>query len=206
MKKFLLLYAALFWSIFFTTSIIISASEEKTPSIILRSTYKELSNADVLAWQKSMHEKYKDKLDGNRIINHNYQVDIIDDDKVVIDNTTGLMWHQSGSEAATTWQDAEKWVNNLNTHGYAGYTDWRFPTLEEAASLLKSEAGDNGLYIDSLFNKKQKYIWTGDSYAAPDRWYIDFDEGKVLWSSKWIYGFNRNLRINYVRPVRTGGK
>ena len=91
MKKLFLLSIALFWFLLFSTPILLCASEEKAPSIILRSTYKELSNADVLVWQKSLCEKYKDNLDGNRIINHNYIVDTINDDKVVIDNTTGLI-------------------------------------------------------------------------------------------------------------------
>lgn len=203
MKIHLPLTTLVFSLLFLTVPIAHLVEAGESRHIILRSTYKDLSQSEVLAWQKSMSEEYKDNVDGDRIINHNYRLDTIKDDTVVIDNVTGLMWHQSGSEAGTTWKDAEKWVNSINSKGYAGFTDWRFPTLEEAASLLQTEASDNGLYIDTLFDKKQKYIWTGDRYVDPDWWYVDFDEGKIIWSSKWIYGFNRNLRINFVRPVRT---
>ncbi|GJQ60204.1 MAG: hypothetical protein SCALA701_30050 [Candidatus Scalindua sp.] len=189
--------------IFVSTSVLRLAESGEPAHINLRSTYKILTEPEVLAWQKSLSEEYKDNVTGNRIVNHNYRLDTINGNSVVIDNVTGLMWHQSGSKVGTTWQDAQKWIDSLNSEGYAGFTDWRLPTLEEAASLLQSEASDYGLYIDSLFDKKQKYIWTGDIYADPDRWYVDFDEGKVIWSSKWIYGFNRNLRINFARPVRT---
>ncbi|MDR4504132.1 MAG: DUF1566 domain-containing protein [Candidatus Scalindua sp.] len=194
----------LIFSFIFLSAQLPSLVEAGEPEhISLRSTCRELSQSEESAWRKSMSEKYKDNVNGDRIINHNYTLDTINDDTVVIDKVTGLMWHQSGSEVGTTWQDAEEWVKSMNSKKYAGFTDWRLPTLEEAASLLQTEASDNGLYIDSLFDRKQKYIWTGDLYVDPDWWYVDFDEGKTMWSSKWIYGFNRNLRINFVRPVRT---
>ncbi|MCP5002878.1 MAG: DUF1566 domain-containing protein [Planctomycetes bacterium] len=203
MKRHLLLTL---WitSFIFLAALITQLVEAGEPArISLRSTYKELSQSEVSAWQESISKEYGDNVNGNRIVNHNYKSSTIDGNNVVIDKVTGLMWHQSGSKMGTTWQDAEKWVSNLNSEGYAGFTDWRLPTLEEAASLLQSEASENGLYIDALFDKKQKYVWTGDLYKDPEWWYVDFDEGKVMWSSKWIYGFNRNLRVNFVRPVRT---
>ncbi len=203
MRKQLPLATLLFSFILLSAPTLQLLGAAETANITLRSTYKELSQSEVLAWQTSLNVEHKDNVNENRIINHNYKLNTVNDDDVVIDNVTGLMWHQSGSEVGTTWQDAEKWVNDLNREGYAGFTDWRLPTLEEAASLLQTEASENGLYIDSLFDKKQKYIWTGDLYVDPDWWYVDFDEGKVIWSSKWIYGFNRNLRINFTRPVRT---
>jgi hypothetical protein len=104
----------------------------------------------------------KTRKDG-RIIDHNYKLKTIDGGKVVIDNFTGLMWHQSGSTGlGITWQKAEEWVKKLNRGGYAGFRNWRLPTLEEAASLLKPGKEGSVLYIDPIFDSTQKYIWTGD--------------------------------------------
>jgi hypothetical protein len=77
------------------------------------------------------------------------------------------------------------------------------PTLEEAASLLKSGKEGSVLYIDPIFDSTQKYIWTGDIYKKEDRWFVDLNQGNYTWSSKYLYGFNRNLRANFVRPVRS---
>ena len=74
---------------------------------------------------------------GHGTIQHLYEVKTINDDKVVIDHATGLMWHQSGSERYLAWRRAIRWVEDLNVKAYAGYNDWRMPTLEEAALLLE---------------------------------------------------------------------
>ena len=115
---------------------------------------------------------------------------------MVIDQATGLIWHQSGSTDYIKWSYAKEWVRNLNQRGYAGYSDWRFSTVEEAASLLESSKKNNILYIDPVFNKKQEWIWTGDSYDSNNAWSADFVGGGVL-----------TCHVDdgsYVRPVRSG--
>ncbi|MFQ5687049.1 MAG: DUF1566 domain-containing protein [Candidatus Scalindua sp.] len=106
-----------------------------TGRVRLRSHYKrDLS----LAQAKSIpyifiREESWNLFKGYSTIKHNYEVNIIRGDKVVIDYSTGLMWHQSGSPRAVTLKAARSLLQRLNNHGYAGYHDWRLPTLEEAA-------------------------------------------------------------------------
>jgi uncharacterized protein YjbI with pentapeptide repeats/tetratricopeptide (TPR) repeat protein len=133
----------------------------------------------------------KQMLVGHSTIIHNYNLITLGDDKVVVDYATGLMWHQSGSDAME-WNKAKEWIKKLNKRGYAGYNDWRLPTLEEAVSLLESNWDD--LYIDHVFSKEQRLIWTGDSRShMEDVWSVDFDSGYVFCS----------LRCSCVRPVRS---
>jgi len=125
---------------------------------------------------------------------NDYESKTLSGDKVVLDKSTSLMWHQSGSSNSMTLSKAKEWVRLLNSSGYAGYSDWRLPTLEEAASLLESGKSSNGLYIDSKFSKKQLWIWTSNMFGSGRAWYVRFTYGSVYRSSVG--------NVGYVRPVR----
>ena len=138
---------------------------------------------------------------GHSTINHDYNLKAIKGDKFVVDNTTGLMWHQSGSDGYQLRKQAKEWVEDLNSEeGYAGYNDWRLPTVDEAVSLLESSMVNGDLYIDPVFSKKQSLIWTGDKYEDEDgsevAWLVFFYDGSV----NWYYILNC---LFYVRPVRS---
>ncbi|MDP6587160.1 MAG: tetratricopeptide repeat protein, partial [Anaerolineales bacterium] len=170
--------------------------EESEKSVIkkvtLRSSYKTLSVSEVQSMPNvSIREKYDYGFYGYSKIIHHYHPESYLTEEVVEDNATGLMWCQSGF-GFQVWRGATDWVEDLKSDGYAGYNDWRLPTLEEAVSLLESNWDD--LYIDHVFSKEQWAIWTGDSRShMEDVWSVDFDSGYVFCS----------LRCSCVRPVRS---
>jgi hypothetical protein len=132
---------------------------------------------------------------GSSTLKLDYEENVIKGDKVVIEHTTGLMWHQSGSKSHTKWENAKKWVQDLNGKGYAGYQDWRLPTVDEAVSLLEADKKSNNIYIAPIFDKNQLYIWTGDGFLKHSAWVVSFRSGLTTWS---------DIKYrNYVRPVRT---
>ncbi|MDZ7309909.1 MAG: DUF1566 domain-containing protein [candidate division KSB1 bacterium] len=114
--------------------------------------------------------------------------------KVVYDRATGLMWQQSGSPEYMTYERAKAYVAQLNKDRFAGYNDWRLPTLEEAMSLMEPKENSAGLYIDSKFDNKQMWIWTADTYSAGRAWYVDFHSGGC---NPYVIGY-----VSYVRAVR----
>jgi len=164
-------------------------------TINLRSSYKDLGYDQVKASLKKYNFFDQHRNENGDFINE-YELKMIEGDDVVEDHITGLMWHQSGSEKSMKWGDAKEWIEDLNGIGYAGYHDWRLPTVEEAASLLESSENDDYLYIDLVFNSKQRLIWTGDSFGSRGAWDVNFSTGGVIWRFT-----NLNL---YVRPVRSG--
>ena len=118
-------------------------------------------------------------------------------DKTVLDSTTGLTWQRGGSDEPMVFDKAQEYINQLNGGLFAGFLDWRLPTIQELMTLLKSKEGDNGLYIDSVFDTPQKYCWSSTTHksSSESAWIVNFDYGHVYWSL--LYD------LSYVRAVRS---
>ena len=138
----------------------------------------------------------KNKNGNGKGFDHQYEAKTINGDKVVIDSASGLMWQQSGSDNPMKYEAAKKWIDKLNQKGYAGFNDWRLPTIEETMSLMEPESME--LYINPIFDKEQSWIWTADQVKGESRaaWVVDFEEADGSW---------RNVNHDsYVRAVRSG--
>jgi hypothetical protein len=108
---------------------------------------------------------------------HIYQPQTISGGTVVPDYASGLMWQQAGSKESMVYKDAIKYIDRLNREAFAGFKDWRLPTLEEAMSLMESERNTDGLYIDAIFDETQRWIWTVDKHSASAAWGVYFYYG-----------------------------
>jgi len=163
-----------------------------------RNEPKALSLQDV----KNMLTKYKffdSEWNQNASgFDNQFETKIINGNSVVIDRASGLMWQQSGSSDWWTYEQANQYIQGLRQNGYAGYKDWRLPTLEEAMSLMEPKKNKDGLYIDPIFDATQSWIWTSDLYQGESRaWVVYFYYGYCYW-----YGFD--YISYYVRAVRSG--
>jgi len=121
-------------------------------------------------------------------------------DKVVVDCSTGLMWQRNGSERDTwSWHTAPNYIKKLNAMSFAGYNDWRLPTIEELSSLIEPWKNRNGLYINEVFSGKANF-WSADDWrtntGTPVAWSANFDYGGI---------FHGGAKVNrfYVRGVRS---
>ena len=127
-------------------------------------------------------------------VQHEFDEIIQHGERLVIDHTTGLTWQQSGSGADMGFEraqeyvpGAQEYVRELKDKKYAGYSDWRLPTLEEAMSLMEPSKNKDGLFINQIFGQEQPWIWTVDkwrqgprqssSYVRPYVWVVYFDYG-----------------------------
>jgi len=171
----------------------------------LRSSYETLSVSQVQSMPNvSIRKKKRWGFYGHSTIKHDYNLKTVGGDKVVVDNATGLMWHQSGSDYRMNQWEAEDRVEMLNSEGYAGYHDWRLPTVDEAVSLLEPSKKNGNLYIDPVFSKEQKHIWTGDKCHSTrysrTAWTVRFGNGSVRWQ---VIGGNIFYHYRSFRPVRS---
>ncbi len=125
---------------------------------------------------------------------NDFEEKTINGNNVVIDKATGLTWQQSGSKEYMNYDKARRYILQLNHDKFAGYNDWRLPMLKEAITLLEQEKISDGLFIDSKFDKTQKWIWTSDLYGASVAWVVYFSYGYCYYG---YFGLD-----NYVRAVR----
>ena len=114
---------------------------------------------------------------------------------VVLDRATGLMWQKSGSLNSMTYENAQAYITQLNGNRFAGYNDWRWPTIPELMSLIEPERQSNELHINPIFDKTQKWCWSTDKISERMAWAVYFISG-------YVQGYGLLGRF-YVRCVRS---
>ncbi len=97
--------------------------------------------------------------------------------EVVYDNITGLYWQKGGSNSPMHFSRVENYLMDLNESGFGGVSSWRLPTLEEALSLLRPNAGNSNGFIHPLFDQHINAIWTADCDEENLVWMVGFDLG-----------------------------
>ena len=117
-------------------------------------------------------------------IDNNFE-DNLDD--TITDHSTNLMWQETGSEKPLKFNELDDYIVQINNHKFAGYSDWRVPTLEEVMSLAEGSISD-------FFNSKQKTCWTSDKRTKSSVWYIDFSIGIIEYSDPDSRHFLRLVR------------
>lgn len=125
---------------------------------------------------------------------HIYELRCQGNHRIVVDHATGLMWQQSGSADSMTYADAAAYIHDLNRKHFAGYDDWRLPTLEEAMSLMEPKMKGGGLCINPVFDNSQRSIWTADKVSA-----------SAAWVTIFTFGYCYTIYVDdnrYIRAVR----
>jgi len=118
----------------------------------------------------------------------------------ITDNETHLMWQKSGTREMVTWKKAPEFIDRLNNRKYAGYDNWRLPTLEELMTLTEPRHSRQGLYISSFFSQKQGIVGSSDTCT--------FDGKKIPWYISFLRGISNCISYDlidefHVRAVRS---
>ena len=118
-----------------------------------------------------------------------------DNPEVVVDQRTSLMWQSGGIDIGSI-RYIQRNIQELNKQKFAGYNDWRLPTMEEAMSLMEPVKNSKGVFLHSCFSKEQPFIFVEAQRKPGGYWFVDYKQGRTFWSSGTIPGgFGRVVRL-----------
>lgn len=112
----------------------------------------------------------------------------------VVDERTGVQWQTGGLDICSI-RMLKKNIETLNEKGFAGFHDWRLPTMEEALSLMEPSVNFKGVYLAPCFSVSQPFIFVAAQRKPGGYWFVDYKQGRAFWSSGTIPGgFGRLCR------------
>ncbi|MBW2429525.1 MAG: DUF1566 domain-containing protein [Deltaproteobacteria bacterium] len=127
----------------------------------------------------------------------------INPDGTITDQATGLVWQQSGAEFPLTWPQANDYVQELNSSQFAGSNSWRLPTINELMTLLTELPHGEDYCIESVFDLRQKWIWSCDRRSFTAAWYVSIDMGYVAWQD--FTGYYHVRAVRHLKPLNSNG-
>jgi hypothetical protein len=127
-----------------------------------------------------------------------------DQGEVIVDHATGPMWQKAGSDKRMLFRNTKAYIDDLNARKFAGFNDWRLPTIPELMSLLEPEKQSNDLYINAVFEISGRglldWYWSADLRQIKDEsspgsaWLVRFSSVNVGWGLLYRNGYGRAVR------------
>lgn len=157
----------------------------------LPSGHAELSEEDVVALVRKYDFPDQDRNPGGRFAHA-----LVDngDGLTVTDRVTGLMWQRAGADIMSHRSMARE-IARTNRERFAGFDDWRLPSMAEALSLMEREKVAKDQFLHPCFSQEQPFIFVNATRSPGGYWFVDFKQGRAYWSSGTIPGgFGRLCR------------
>ncbi|MCJ7539965.1 MAG: DUF1566 domain-containing protein [Desulfobacterales bacterium] len=86
---------------------------------------------------------------------------------VIYDKITGLEWY-AGPDKSTNWNEAKRWVENLNVAG----GNWRMPTRKDIKTLFKRGEGTRNM--TPLLKTSGWWVWSRETQGSSSAWAFAF--------------------------------
>lgn len=155
-----------------------AATKIEPVAAVLRREYRSLNEQEIseMLGAKNFFDAERNPTGNFR---HQYELRSVAGLPLIFDRATKLVWMRQQNLVRMTLKKAEDWIGSLNTVEYGGISNWRLPTVEEAASLLEKDPQAEKVFLDTVFGKDIKSIWTGDSFTESKSWIIDFRNGWI---------------------------
>jgi hypothetical protein len=99
-----------------------------------------------------------------------------------------------------SWDETEKYVNDMNGKSFAGHSDWRMPSGQEALSLfdknkLNKDFKGSDIHLDSIFSPGAgNTTWTSETRGREAQ-IIFYINGLPYWYEKEDKTISHSVRL-----------
>lgn len=111
----------------------------------------------------------------------------------VTDQQTGLMWKQClegqtgvkclGIPEVMSWDAASRIARQASSNHFAGFVNWRLPTVQELESIVEKQCQTPAINLDVFLHSPSKGVWSM-SESSYNAWSIDFGNGTAFQAFK----------------------
>jgi hypothetical protein len=123
---------------------------------------------------------------------HEYEPQDLEGADVIIDRSTGLMWQKGCSKGGDEAPKPAEYVAELNRKRFAGFSDWRVPTMEELATLMEPVANYRVGFVSEMFDDCLG-MWSADTSVNQETWGLSVFYGVFTTGKKLATRAVRNL-------------
>tara|TARA_B100000686_G_C16780866_1_gene971763 strand:- start:2084 stop:2584 length:501 start_codon:yes stop_codon:yes gene_type:complete len=123
----------------------------------------------------------------------------------ILDSQTGLLWQKGDSHhdlsKPVSWYDALDYANRMNGKKYAGYSDWRLPTLKELHGIwdpakTNSTKDQERIGLPAIFSKEGSYyLWTSDERGLDMAWYFGLGQQEDYFNLKEANDLGQGVKL-----------
>lgn len=126
-------------------------------------------------------------------------------EQVVRDSESGLMWQRGDSfhelQKGLNWYEALEYADRKNSEKFAGFDDWRLPTMEElnglfdASRKIKSKDGEPLGLPDGFQGGGSYYLWSADERGLDNAWYFGLGQKENYFNLKDLADLDQGARL-----------